>query len=194
MGTRLRFGSFLVLLITAGPLAAEPPIDAARGHYLAGKAYFERGEYRRAIVEFIEAKRESNRPELDFNIATAYERTGDVRKAITYYRSFLQRRPDDAERALIEQKIAALESAAAPKPLAPKPPPPPSPPPVVVTTPLAPPPPVPTPTVTRRPRRGLVIGLSVSGGIVLAATAVTLGVLLRQHEPELPGTVLSVAP
>jgi len=86
-----------------------PTQDAARGHFKAGSAYFERREYDRAIKEFLEAQREVDVPALDYNLALAYERLGDAARAVRAYERFLARSPESTNRATVERAIVRLD-------------------------------------------------------------------------------------
>jgi tetratricopeptide (TPR) repeat protein len=97
---------------TDGAVSAPSPeaVTAARGHFEAGRVYFGRGEWRRALEEFRAAARDLDRPEFDYNIAKSYDRLGDAARAVDYYRRYLAKRPDAADRAEVEQNVAALRA------------------------------------------------------------------------------------
>jgi hypothetical protein len=82
---------------------------AARGHFQAGQAYLERGELKRALAEFLSARRELDRPELDFNVARTYDRMGDAARSIDFYHRYLERSPAADDRAAVEARLALLE-------------------------------------------------------------------------------------
>jgi tetratricopeptide (TPR) repeat protein len=96
MGRRVALGILLSFALV-GPAAAEDT-ELARRHFETGRAYFDRGDYGKALSEFKAAKEISGRPELDFNIASSYERMGDAAHAVRYYQAYLTARPnaDDA--------------------------------------------------------------------------------------------------
>jgi tetratricopeptide (TPR) repeat protein len=97
-----------VCALASGPARGAEQDAAARGNFLAGQAYFSRGEYRLAIAAFRAARDELDRPELDYNIALAQERLGDAARAVGAYERYLERRPDATDRAEIEQRIRGL--------------------------------------------------------------------------------------
>ncbi len=84
--------------------------DAARGHFQAGSAYFNRTAYlRRALSEFLAARGDSDRPELDYNIGLVYERLGDAARAVSAYERFLARGDiEGGQRAEVVKRIADL--------------------------------------------------------------------------------------
>jgi tetratricopeptide (TPR) repeat protein len=101
----------VALLLCASGVAAARDDEAAAQHFSAGEQYYLRGAYREAIREFQEAYRLSDRPELLFNIAQAYERAGDVRNARVYLRRYLDSGVAPAEeKPLLEEKLAAWDA------------------------------------------------------------------------------------
>src|SRR5689334_12252191 len=71
--------------------AASPAVTAARGHFQAGRVYFEQGDLPRALEEFKQAARDYDRPELHYNIARTYDRMGDAARALEAYQRYLGR-------------------------------------------------------------------------------------------------------
>src|SRR4051794_469646 len=106
---RLAIALALLLLCGARVAAQEDPnLEVARGHFRTGVAYFDRGEYAKALSEFKAARALSGRPELDFNIAKAYERLGDAARALSYYERYFQARPDAGPDAEAREQLEAL--------------------------------------------------------------------------------------
>jgi tetratricopeptide (TPR) repeat protein len=94
--------------------AGEPlATQAAQAHYEAGSVYYERGDYARAAVEFEAARRDDDRPALDYNLGVCFEKLGDPARAIVAFRRFLERVPDSPQRVEIEARVAALETRTA---------------------------------------------------------------------------------
>jgi tetratricopeptide (TPR) repeat protein len=89
------------------PLATQ----AARAHYEAGVVYYQQGDPRRALAEFLAAQRDDDRPALDFDIASCYERLGDPARAAQRLRRFLERDPSVPDRSLVQARIARLEES-----------------------------------------------------------------------------------
>ncbi|MFH0899056.1 MAG: tetratricopeptide repeat protein [Pseudomonadota bacterium] len=93
------FTCVLVLVVGVGPAAAQetvPPetMRKARAHYKQGKAFHDEGAYDLAIEEYVLAYQLARLPELLFNIAQAYRLKGDTRKAVEYYRRYLEQEPE----------------------------------------------------------------------------------------------------
>ena len=110
----IRLAVLALLLMTS--VARAEDLELAKAHFQAGIVSFDRGDYRQALDEFKAADRASHRPELDFNIARAYERLGDAAHAFRYYEKYLAARPrdpdsDETREALkrLERRIGTLE-------------------------------------------------------------------------------------
>jgi hypothetical protein len=97
---------------TEGAAWAEPPqgeeLEAARAHYLAGKAYFVGGNLPRALREFQAAASNMDLPELDYNLALTYDKLGNAARAIEFYDRYRARRPDDGQARELAARIAEL--------------------------------------------------------------------------------------
>jgi tetratricopeptide (TPR) repeat protein len=85
--------------------------DQARGHFDAGQAHYERGDYAAAVQAFSEALRISKKPELLYNLAQAERLNGDCAAALQHYREF-QTAARDAP-ADLSEKIAEMERCVA---------------------------------------------------------------------------------
>lgn len=72
---------------------------------------YEEGRYREAIERFKEADQLAPSPLLSFNIAKVYERMGDHRSALAWYRDFLRRLPRADNRAAVLERVSSLEQA-----------------------------------------------------------------------------------
>jgi tetratricopeptide (TPR) repeat protein len=116
-------GLLAMLAITPSVLA-EPPAAAqaapaeqspearkalAQKHLEKGVAHFDRKRYKDAIDAFLEANRLFPSPTLSFNAAKAYERMGDSAGSLRFYRDYLRRKPDAADRRDVEKRIGELE-------------------------------------------------------------------------------------
>ena len=102
----------------AQPLAAaEAPsaglVGSAREHYEQGAAAYAAGRYERAVTEFLAADRLAPRPALSYNVARAYDKLGNVGRALEYYRDYLRRAPQAANTAEISTRVRTLEAALA---------------------------------------------------------------------------------
>jgi tetratricopeptide (TPR) repeat protein len=110
-------------------LGAAPDRKAAeaegRDLYQKAIAHYDLAEYDRAIDEFKQAYELTNKPELLFNLAQAYRAKKDWANALHFYRTYLSRKPQAANRADVETFIAEAEreqkAAAAAAPVEPKP-------------------------------------------------------------------------
>jgi tetratricopeptide (TPR) repeat protein len=84
--------------------------ELAKSRFQAGSAHYEAGEYRRAVVAFVEADRLAPSPALSFNIARAYERLDDTSGALRWYRDYLRRSPKAKNAAEVSAKVADLSA------------------------------------------------------------------------------------
>jgi len=165
----------LVLLVTVlvARSAHATLAQQRRGHdtYLLGEAAFKRGEYQVAFDHFREAYLLAPLPEILYNMASAQEALGRPGEAADGLRAYLRASQDRAERIAIESRIRGLDEAQrlldverlkreGPKLLA-----------------------VPATDQRAARRTRLVIGLSVTAGILVAGgVAFGLGFGLRpQH-------------
>ncbi len=141
---------------------------AARRLYEAGTKHYNVGEYREALEAFKAAYFAKSDPVFLFNMGQCYRQLGEPDGAAREYRAYLRERPNAANRAEVEEFIAAAERelqrrAAAMPPtgtLAPD----------ARAAAAAEP-------EARPPRRWWIVGV-VAAAVVLVAGAVTLGVLL----------------
>jgi hypothetical protein len=85
----------------------------AREHYAAGRALYDNGEYEGAIREFAAADALAPSGVNDFNIALCHERLGAAGLAVQFYRSYLNRVPDAANKGEVQASIGRLEKVAA---------------------------------------------------------------------------------
>ncbi|HZS37375.1 MAG TPA: hypothetical protein VFF06_11145 [Polyangia bacterium] len=81
----------------------------ARDLYQKAIAHYDLAEYDRAIDEFKQAYELTNRPELLFNLAQAHRAKKDWANALHFYRTYLSRKPQAANRADVEAFIAEAE-------------------------------------------------------------------------------------
>ncbi|MCA9536980.1 MAG: tetratricopeptide repeat protein, partial [Myxococcales bacterium] len=99
----------LAFVLTATQAFAQPDVDErARVHFTSGRAYFDSGDYARALQEFQQAYALSHREELHYNLFLCQERIGNVSEAIRELEAFLATNPPD--RALLEPRLAALRT------------------------------------------------------------------------------------
>jgi tetratricopeptide (TPR) repeat protein len=143
-------------LLVASAHGDEGDLQTARRHFAAGAQFYDTGDFRRALEEFLTAQRLYRVPAFDFNIGRCYDRLGEREPAIEHYRSYVATRPADA--AGVQARIDELDRELAQSRPAPPPP--------------------------RRKRRTLAIVLGTVAGALVAGTAVALGVTLGRATPD----------
>jgi menaquinone-dependent protoporphyrinogen IX oxidase len=100
-----------MVLVLASIFISTTALAGARQHFVAGQDYYTQGRYKRAIEEFEEAYRlDSSKHLLLFNISQAYERMGELNKAVEYLKRYLDKAPRADNRVSLENKIANLEA------------------------------------------------------------------------------------
>ena len=101
--------TFLLISPSAQAQSREQRLETARRNYQQGVAAYEAGELHVAVRKLLAAQRAWRSPQNAFNIARCFERMGEAGKGIHWFRIYLRfGRPDGAERADIERRIAAL--------------------------------------------------------------------------------------
>ncbi len=90
----------------------EDPIARARVYFEAAMAYFDEGEYERAIPQFERALDLTTAPEILYNLYISYERIGQFDKATVYLRTYLSVAGDVEGRAQLQSRLEALERRA----------------------------------------------------------------------------------
>jgi hypothetical protein len=90
------------------PVAAEAA-NAARKHHKAGVTHYDLAEYGAALDEFKAAYRAVQDPSLLFNIAQCHRKLSQRADALSFYRSYLRRSPEGANRVEAEHHIQELE-------------------------------------------------------------------------------------
>jgi tetratricopeptide (TPR) repeat protein len=103
-----------------GPMHMPPP--AALEHYNRGRAHYQAGRYREAVVELEQALTlDPGSPNLVYNLARVYELLGDIDRALPHYEHYRDMLPASAveERARIDntlQRLRGARSTLLPKP------------------------------------------------------------------------------
>jgi tetratricopeptide (TPR) repeat protein len=90
------------------PPTGDEMTQEARTFFERGVAMFRRRRFDAALQAFTAAYNFARLPEVVYNLAVASERTNQRQDAIDYYREYLRMRPDGADRAHVERRIAAL--------------------------------------------------------------------------------------
>jgi tetratricopeptide (TPR) repeat protein len=196
-------------LLAAGAARADNASVQQRAHqsFLDGQQAFNAGRYEEALQAFQASFALSARPELLLPLAQTTRKLGRYEEAITYCERYLAGDvpPANARAARDFLQQLRAESAAAHAPAVPPSPPPSAPAPTVSpTTPplaVAPAPVAPAPVAVTASapapasrRRALAIGLGVAGGVVVAAVAITLGVVLSTPSNRYPSSPLGTVP
>jgi tetratricopeptide (TPR) repeat protein len=107
-------GVVMACFVGAGAAQAAPDesqVSAAKQHYAAATKFYDLAEYEGALREFKEAYRAVEDPAFLFNIAQCHRKLGHNQDAITFYRNYLRRAPQAANRAEVDRRIAELERA-----------------------------------------------------------------------------------
>ncbi|MBA3538747.1 MAG: hypothetical protein H0T79_03900 [Deltaproteobacteria bacterium] len=104
----------LILGLTAAQSYAQAPTEkdlaAAKAAYKEGKAFHDKGKFEQAISKYKESYKLSKKPVLLFNIALAFEASGDDEFALINYRKFVvEAAADDPQRPAAVTKVAELE-------------------------------------------------------------------------------------
>lgn len=86
------------------------PADVvAREHFMRGRDAFSQGDFASAAREFDQAYQLSRRPQLLYNIGTAYERLHNWNEANVAFRRYLDQVPDAPDRAEVESRLRMIE-------------------------------------------------------------------------------------
>jgi hypothetical protein len=104
-------------LVVLGSLTASPrrafaddeATEQARRHYQEGQKQFDLGQWDMAIGEFSKAYELRPDPSFLFNMAQAYRRGGNARRAIDLYKNYLIKLPKSPQRAEVEERIRNLQ-------------------------------------------------------------------------------------
>jgi tetratricopeptide (TPR) repeat protein len=107
----------IFLLIAVAPIlfgsAHAKELQDAREHFRVGSAAFQKGEFKRAIVEFKAAYEIAPDAGLLFNMAQAARCANDSEQALSLYKSYLRAQPAASNRQQVERRIAELELSTA---------------------------------------------------------------------------------
>jgi iron complex outermembrane receptor protein len=113
-----------LILVLATPVRGdESTTEQARQHYVTGTQQYDLGHWDDAIREFEKAYELRPDPSFLYNLAQAYRRKGDAKRALDLYRNYLVKVPRTPQRAEIEERIKGLQKqiddAASPQPAPP---------------------------------------------------------------------------
>jgi tetratricopeptide (TPR) repeat protein len=97
-------------IASAAPVKKEDEkTAAARRFFETGTLLFDRGEFLDAAREFERAFAETPRPELLYNIASAYDKGGERKKAVENYRKYVSAMPTSPEVASARARADVLD-------------------------------------------------------------------------------------
>lgn len=115
-----RLAALLLGALAVAPAHADEKTDAARRFYESGTYLFDRGQFVEAAQEFERAYAQAPKAALLYNIASAYDKGGERKKAIDNYRKYAAAMPTspdvDAARAranVLEREQRELDAAKA---------------------------------------------------------------------------------
>jgi hypothetical protein len=83
--------------------------EKARELFQQGSVYFDSGQFGKAIEVWQRGYEEKQDPGFLYNMAQAYRLSGDPRKAVFFYKSFLRNSPKTSQRQEVEEKLATLQ-------------------------------------------------------------------------------------
>lgn len=120
MGSGLRWrgsSAALVWLVLCGLLLASSPARALTENrkkgeeaFLEGVKAFKAEKFEEAARQFEVALEADRHPVLLYNLAVAYDRLGDVPKAVKYYKAYLKTSPPDEE--FLRLRLGQIDAAA----------------------------------------------------------------------------------
>ena len=107
--------SFLLAVACATPADAQQTKDevAARKHFEAGRAAFEKADYRSALVQFRRSHRMFPSPALLYNIGVSAERLHREHEALEAFEWYLEEVESPADEAEVRDRITALRASIA---------------------------------------------------------------------------------
>jgi tetratricopeptide (TPR) repeat protein len=115
MAFSIRSSAALVLcvVLAASPEARAEADDEARAKPIAmeGKKAFDSGDFATAIARYEEAYKLKAAPGLLFNLGQCHRKSGDLEKALSYFRRYLETNPPTAQATATEQLVSELEAA-----------------------------------------------------------------------------------
>ncbi len=89
--------------------AADAATEEARQHFLKGQQLFDVGRWDEAAEEFEKAYSLRGDPSFIYNMAQAYRRKGDAKRALDLYKNYLIKAPKSPQRAEVENRVQALQ-------------------------------------------------------------------------------------
>lgn len=109
----------VAVLLVSGPTSAgaqtEPEKALAQKRHKVGLQLYDISQFEKALVEFEEAYRLYPLPKMLHNIAMTHEALGNLDKAISNYRLFLEKLPESPNAPVVKTRINSLEDRLARK-------------------------------------------------------------------------------
>ena len=110
-------GFFVCMFLLVGSVTAserrafadDEATEQARRHYQEAQKQFDLGMWDTAVVEFTKAYELRPDPNFLYNMAQAYRRGGNLRRAIDLYKNYLIKVPKSPQRAEVEERIQSLQ-------------------------------------------------------------------------------------
>jgi hypothetical protein len=117
------FGSIgmAALIVACAAPALAQDYEAAGRHFAQAQEAFAKGQFNRAADEFEAAYAITKDAVLLFNIGESYEKAGNARGAVRYYRKYVAEQPQATDRSEVDRRIQALEKKAGIEPPPPTP-------------------------------------------------------------------------
>jgi hypothetical protein len=98
------------LVLPAGSArAGDAATEEARHHFQRGQQFFDVGRWDDAAEEFEKAYAIRSDPTFLYNMAQAYRRKGDAKRARDLYKNYLIKAPKSPQRAEVEERIRTLQ-------------------------------------------------------------------------------------
>jgi tetratricopeptide (TPR) repeat protein len=97
------------LLALSASAAGGDDGSMARDHHLKGTRAYELGLYDEAIAEYMAAYKAKDDPALLFNLGQAHRLAGHAAEALRFYKTYLSKVPEAANRADVESRIRELK-------------------------------------------------------------------------------------
>ena len=109
MNKILVISALLFIIPSIGFSQTRKERKTALQYEMAGKRYYQQQKYKEAIVEFEKSLAINKKPTIYYNLAQAYRKTGDYKKALFFYKLFL---PEirNIKKLMNEQQDAYIEA------------------------------------------------------------------------------------
>jgi hypothetical protein len=113
---RIKVAVFVLAGLSVGALAsargaraADLAAEQAKQHFFKGQQFFDVGRWDEAAEEFEKAYSMRGDPIFIYNMAQAYRRKGDAKRALDLYKNYLIKAPRSPQREEVEERIRSLQ-------------------------------------------------------------------------------------